>query len=386
MAIYAYADETIFTIDSEKNEFALGCGILISEVEITQSVVDEALQNLANDKDFESKKDQRTLDNVFFHASEDSKNGHSHFCRSINKNVNGIFDYTFKKSIGQKDLLKNNFSEKIFERCLSSSTLELFLKTEEVYLIIEKREKLNDRNVSKWKNNLYNLYEGASYNIPFYKTFFPKLNILLKNKNEPGLQVVDFLIWASNRTNKLIPDNTWQKRLGYTTWYSYKEENDFNRAKFHLNLYPNDKIEADSYPQKFEKPKEWEGFLNAYVHIEKFLVHIEESDFNEKNIHLYGDFNEISEKLKKKDYYLKVNDIKRIGSVFLRLFDTLPIYSHISDTDTESWTVLFHMKYLASMLVRQEQIHFNRTQDEIQRWRYKMQTEYPNEFKRLIYE
>lgn len=193
MAIYAYADETIFTINSDKNEFALGCGIFISKVEITQSVVDEALKNLANDKDFDFKKDQRTLDNVFFHTSEDSKNGHSHFCRSINTHVNGIFDYTIKNNVEQKDLSKNSFSEKIFERCLSSSTLELFLKTQEVYLIIEKREKLNNENISKWKNNLYHLYEGASYNVPSYKTFYPKLNILLKTKMSQDFKLLIFL-------------------------------------------------------------------------------------------------------------------------------------------------------------------------------------------------
>ncbi|SUX45665.1 DUF3800 domain-containing protein [Chryseobacterium indoltheticum] len=386
MAIYAYADETIFNIDSDENEFALGCGIFISDVEITQSIVNEALQNLAKDKDFDFKKDQRTLDNAFFHASEDSKNGHSHFCRSINKYIKGIFDYTIKNNVEQKDLLKNSFSEKIFERCLSSSTLEIFLTTQEVYLIIEKREKLNSENILKWKNNLYNLYEGASYNVTSYKTFYPKLNILLKNKNEPGLQVVDFLIWASNRTNKLIPDNTWQKRLGYKTWYSYKEMNDFNRAKFYLNFYPDDNIEDDGYPQKFEKPQTWDEFINAYIHIEKFILHIDDSDFNENNIHLYDDFNVISEKLNKKNYHLKSDDIRQIGSVFLRMFDTLPIYSHITNDDKKSWTVLLHMKYLASMFVRQDQIHFNRTRNEILRWRYKMQTEDSNEFRRLIYD
>ncbi|MEW7279491.1 hypothetical protein ABW636_12930 [Aquimarina sp. 2201CG1-2-11] len=386
MAIYAYADETIFTINSQKNKSALGCGMFISEFKITKSVIDEALQNLSNDIDFDIKKDKRTLINGFFHASEDSKNGHSHFCRSINKNIKGTFDYTFKNNVGKKDLSKSNFTEKIFDRCLSSSTLELFLTTDEVHLIIEKRDQLNEKNISDWKKKLYHLYEGVSYNIPSYKTFYPKINILLKGKNEPGLQVVDFLIWASNRTHKLKPDNTWHKRIKYTTWHSYKEENDFNRAQFHLNSYPKEISSLDNYPQKFTKPKEWEEYLNAYVHIEKFLVHIEKSDFNENNIHLYDSFNKISEKLKNNEYSIDSDDINQIGSVYLRLFDSLPVYSHISNTDTESWTILFHTKYLASMFVRKGKIHFNRTRDEVLRWRYKMLTENQNEFRELIYQ
>jgi hypothetical protein len=114
------------------------------------------------------------------------------------------------------------------------------------------------------------------------------------------------------------------------------------------------------------------------------LVTLDKSDFEEKNEHLFSDFNEISTKLKAIYYHLNSNDLTNVGSVFLRLFDTLPVYSHIQDNDKEAWTILLNAKYLASMLVRNDQIHFNRTKNEIHRWRYKMQIENADTFKELI--
>lgn len=114
------------------------------------------------------------------------------------------------------------------------------------------------------------------------------------------------------------------------------------------------------------------------------MISIDKNDFNEKNEHLYSDFDKISIKLKAKDYYLKDNDLTEVGSVFLRLFDTLPVYSHIQENDKEAWTILLNSKYLASMLVRNDQIHFKRTKNKIYRWRYKMQIENAGRFKDLI--
>jgi len=237
MAIYAYADETIFTINHKTNELALGCGILVTQNKIEDFVINEALVELTKDDDFDFKKDQRTLNRKFFHSSEDSKNSHSYFCNSINKNVKGVFDYTFIDKISQSETTKRGFSEKQFSRCLSNSTLELFLTTDEIFLVIEKREAINVETLLQWKTQLYKMYQEATYNIPSYKTFYPKLNIQLKSKSEPGLQVVDFLMWALNRTKTSNPNQVWHNRLKYKTWYEYKDERNQNRAKYHLNTF-----------------------------------------------------------------------------------------------------------------------------------------------------
>lgn len=78
--LYVYADEAAFLRGTEE---ILGTGILISETPIDQTVVTTAMKLLFDDPDFDKKMDQRTIDNGYFHASEDSKNGHSHFCRVL---------------------------------------------------------------------------------------------------------------------------------------------------------------------------------------------------------------------------------------------------------------------------------------------------------------
>ena len=188
MAIYAYADETIFTINNKSGDIALGSGMLICQSEITRQTIEEAIIHLKEDKDFDLKKDLRTLQRGYFHASDDSKNAHSHFCRAINKNISGVFDYSYFDNITQANITQKGFADKTFDRCLSQSTLELFLSTDEVFLIIEKRDSINETTASKWLSSLYKLYEDATYNLPSYKTFYPKINISFGNKSDPGLQ------------------------------------------------------------------------------------------------------------------------------------------------------------------------------------------------------
>lgn len=384
MAIYAYADETIFTIDDITNQKALGCGILISQTELTQAIIEEALYDLENDVDFELKRDQRTIDRRYFHASDDSKNAHSHFCKAINKKVKGIFDFSYFDNVIEKELSRTKIKENMLARCLTASTLEFFNSTDEVHLVIEKRDGLTEYATLEWLKNLYRLYEETTYNIPSFKTYFPKINIDLRNKLEPGLQIIDFLIWSINRTKRKSPDNNWQKRLLFKTWSHYRDENGHNRAKYYLNTFTTYNSKSENYPHHFEEPEEWHLFIDAYILIERFLTSLDISDFTIQSNHLFKEFDLISSRLKDKDYHLNSNDLDLIGRIFLKLFDTLPIYKDVKDEDKQAWTLLFHTKYLASMLVRNGQIHFNRTKDEIQRWRYRMKKERSDEFYQLM--
>lgn len=123
MAVFAYADETIFTIEPNSNLRALGCGILISRTEITPEVIREAIHNLSIDPDFDEKKDTRTLERKYFHASDDSKNAHSHLCNSINKHIKSVFDFTYYDNSTENQLNNLIHTEGIFKRCLTGSNL-----------------------------------------------------------------------------------------------------------------------------------------------------------------------------------------------------------------------------------------------------------------------
>jgi hypothetical protein len=66
MAIYAYADETIFTINKDTNEQALGCGIFVTQNKIEPLTINEALKELSKDNEFDLDRDQRTINRNFF--------------------------------------------------------------------------------------------------------------------------------------------------------------------------------------------------------------------------------------------------------------------------------------------------------------------------------
>ncbi|HUC83480.1 MAG TPA: hypothetical protein VMR70_21385 [Flavisolibacter sp.] len=384
MAVYAYADETIFNVSNSTNGKALGCGIFISQEKVTQTIIDTALADLKIDPDLDAKKDHRTMGRGFFHASDDSKNAHSYLCAAINQHVKGVFDFSYYENVDEKDFLRKKFRENIFSRCLNFSTLEFFNSAKEVHLIIEKRDELSASDTTKWLKNLYRLYEGAVHDIPSFKTYFPKIKIELRNKREPGLQIVDFLMWVVCRTKRKPPDEKWRKRLQFKTWHYYRDENGHNRGQYYLNCFPQEDSLLKNYPHPFQKPIEWHSFIDAYILIERFLISLDKSDFTLPSNHLFEEFDLASTRLKDKTYHIKSDDLELIGRVFLRLFDTMPLYDHVKDEDEEAWSLLFHAKYVASMLVRNEQLHFHRTKDEILRWRYIMKTERQEEFYQLI--
>lgn len=369
MEIFAYADETIFDIDSNNGNYAVGYGIFISQRPITTEVVYEAMDNLKNDPEINNTSDLSTIANGYFHASEDSKNAHSHFCNSIRKHVKGIFDFSYH-ILSTNIPEEKNQQQRFFNNCLNGSSIEFFDSMKTVNLTIEGRNELSKESLEQWRRKIYEIFEGASYELPSFKTYFPKINIEIKGKSNPGLQVTDFISWAASRTLKL-PSNpkwdTWFKRLPFVTISrDTSESQKQKRIKGYLNEIP---APWDDYPQNFVKSKTNEDVLNAYIVIERIIRSITESDFTEGNIHLYNDFM-AAKRLCTELIHFQQEHLETIGRAFIRLFDSLPIYKNIQNSDSESWLNLFHAKEIATLIIRDDYIHMGRTKDYILRWRY----------------
>lgn len=370
MPIYAYADETIFDIDPKAGIHALGYGIFISKTPITQDVVNEAFEQLKHDPDLDEKRDGLTLSNGYFHASDDSANAHSHFCNAIRKHIKGIFEFTYF-TIDEGVQINKSQKERYLNSCLTGSSIEFFNSLEEVNLTIEGRTELSDEYLTKWKDKIFELFTGAAYETPFYKTYFPKINIQIADKNNPGLQVADFISWATARTFRQSVQPKWKiwfQRLNFQmstveTTEGVKQKS----CKCYLNEAP-DEWTLD-YPLKFEKSKTNEDVINAYALIERFIRNIDNSDFKPENIHLYDRFIK-AQKLCVSLNPLQNNDLRYIARVYISLFDSLPVYSQIKDDDEQSWRLLLYTKEIAALLIREGFLHMGRTQDYIQRWRY----------------
>lgn len=384
MAKYAYADETIFEIDAAKGIYALGYGVFITRDEIQSSFIKEAMTRLLNDEEFDLKRDTRTISNGYFHASEDSRNAHSHLCRCIKEKLGGLFAFNYFIITPENPLPKNQ-QERFLDRCLQGSSLEFFNSLEEVFLVIEGRPELTTYHAGKWQDKIYALLEGSTYHNPVFKTFFPKINVQIGTKQEPGLQVADFMSWAVMRSLKQPkkPEwETWLQRIGFHfTSFNKVVDGYEGGGQCFLNVEP-DEWPAN-YPFRFTRTETSEDLIYGYIIIERFMWHVDEMDFNSDNIHLLPEFLKISA-MCKSTRPLMNDDFRLIARMFIRLFDSLPLYSHIDDADKESWTAMFYAKHTATLLIMRGHIHTGRTQDFIQRWRYKLIRDDRQEFLRLM--
>lgn len=104
MSRYVYLDESEFDSEQKKGYGALAC-----EEPISDTVIDRAITELRGDLDRRDprckKLDYRTLERHWFHAADDSKNGHSHICTEISQSVSGVFfaDFFDTGKLAQKD-------------------------------------------------------------------------------------------------------------------------------------------------------------------------------------------------------------------------------------------------------------------------------------------
>lgn len=380
MSIFAYADETAFIRDSSTGERSLGCAIFVTEKEIIGEVVSEAMETLRHQEPTDLRIKEsiiKTLNKGQFHASKDSNYAKRSFLSAINKHIQGTLCVTYYDN-PIVNTVKDQ--ETFFARCMSSSSLELFRSMDEINLVIEKRESLAQVHAEKWKEQVYRQFESSSFEIPSFKTFYPCFNISLGDKSIPGLQVVDFLLWAVNRSRQIPAKTDWINQLRFAVRYHTSDDSKHNFGHYYLNttgLQP-----APEYPVQFKKSETSEDVIYAWIVIERFFWMLEETDFSASSIHLYTGFAKIRRTLKTPTYYLKENDLIDVGRAFIRLFDSLPLYSHISDDDVDSWTLLHYTKHIASLIITKGHIHTGRTRGHILRWRYEAQKN--NQLENLI--
>lgn len=214
---YIYLDETEFILEGVK---WFGYGALITNQPIEQNLIDEALSYLKKfkdngDPDFKDK-DDKTLQNKYFHASEDFLCAHCSICKQI-ENIDGVFCAELVKSIYPEDLMKSSLWASISGMSSPETTI----------LIYENRENLNNLHIEKLieEHQIYMLHNIDKF--MYTPIYFPQLGYKITDKTEPGLQLVDFILWAYQRS--LCTSDDWLKkieknRLKTTTGFTIKME------------------------------------------------------------------------------------------------------------------------------------------------------------------
>ncbi len=356
--MFVYLDETTF---GDKNQFC-GYGSLICKSPVQNKIILEALKNLELDPDSKKsafiKSDVRTLNRKFFHAADDSQNAHSHLCTAINKHTKGEFQSHYFKT--REHSFKN--TEEAYSLASMLSTMGVFTDSKKVTFIFEERNDLTTKSIEEWWASMWNDLLGSQYKAPFVRTYHPELDFRIGNKSDPGLQVVDFILWSSTR--KIIGKKCpWFDRLEPWLRTQVKPESG-TWGGYSLNFGYEGKIINDTY--SIEDYLHDDENLNSSNMLPVYIVNVQNvinlaASINDKSDiqHFYQDIS-----------FLKLNCVKKGGAehirkmaqCFLKLFDNLEIVSDETPQDEKSFWLSCRMCF--SLALRTNEIegrlHANR--------------------------
>ncbi|AFZ23610.1 hypothetical protein Cylst_1320 [Cylindrospermum stagnale PCC 7417] len=355
MTLYFYADETKFYLDNHDGTTtnAYGYGVLITRYSVEDtSVIIEALNNLRQDPDINKPEfiisDKRTLDRAYFHASDDSQNAHSHLCTAIREYIQGKFRYDYDD--------KNKY-----EDILTLSCLEFTCRNEPIVLVVEQRIDFQQPDADKWKEDAYRDIEKSLVKLPDSPAYFPEIKVEIKKKENAGLQVTDFILWAINRTKKKKPDTKWYDRLKFVSSSSFQIENNlFTGGEYILkqDLYEN--ISYFRYPQSCfplkDLPNNFLDLVDLYLFIEQQLLKIHCGVIPNHVLHLQDKLTKAVKNFNFTDKGQLNNTkiIQKIASIYIRLFDTFPLYQNLLEDDSSQWSKFLLSRKFASKLLFQE--------------------------------
>jgi hypothetical protein len=78
----------------------------------------------------------------------------------------------------------------------------------------------------------------------------------------------------------------------------------------------------------------------------------------------------VSGKIIKANKSLTSNLIQEIASLYIRIFDTLPLYLSLNEKDESSWETLLFSKHIAALIRRTGYLNNARTIDHICYWKF----------------
>jgi hypothetical protein len=332
--MYVYLDETTF---GEHDEHS-GYGCLITNSRIKDTVIIEAMNNLKADPDIAKKSfkkhDNRTLKNNFFHAADDSQNGHSHLCDAINNNIVGKFSSHYFKT--KEHSFKN--TEEAYDLASKLSILSVFSDSDEVTFVFEERNNLTKQYVEKWWDSLWTDLLKSQFTRPYIRTYYPALNFEIRSKSNPGLQVVDFVLWASTRQviGKQCP---WLERL--KCWFRTETKPEGDSWGGHsLSFGMEEKENEDTY--KIADYQHHNEQLNSLEYYNHYIVHAQKvinavADLGSQNgvSHFWGEIAYLN-----KTSVLKgdARHVEKLSACFLKLFDNIKLIKlEMIENDKAFW-------------------------------------------------
>jgi hypothetical protein len=323
-----------------------GYGCLITDYRIGPEVIDEALKRLNEDPETKESaflnQDSRTLDRGYFHAADDSKNAHSHLCVVINEHVVGRFSSCFFNT--RKKAFRN--TSEAYSLASNLAILNVFSETPEVTFVFEERNDLTLNSIRAWWATLWEDLLKSSYSLPYRTNFFPRLNFEIEGKTEPGLQIVDFLLWAAGR--KTLKKNCpWIDRIRPSVRIETKpSDNSWGGQSIAIKFNPKRNVShycVNDYRHDDPKLSSQEMLWQYLIHAQK-TINIVYNNGPTLNIeHFWEDIGYL--------YQSRINDrspdfIEKLATCFLKLFDNYPLITAETSLDDKAFW-LFCRKCMA---------------------------------------
>ncbi len=357
--VYVYLDETVY------KEKYLGVGALVTLSEVPSSIIETALDKLAYDPDSQgNKNDDKTRARRFFHASEDSPNAHSHLAVEIMKSIQGVFRFSYKP-FADNDGTK---SEMDFRRNTMMALMTALKSRRPIQLCFERRDSFGKVHCNNLINTMYSNLDQTVFDHPRLPAFYPKFTVIESDKNTPGIQIADFLLWALNC--KLFEPGS--KKSVWYQWagggsYSYSDmPSDNPLAKFGWAIFgrnhnfdilqemesENVEIMENIYPKNIVLDVETDQQVNyLYVIAERHVRYYAAIDIPSHASHLKESLVQLSTDLDSVDVRTP-DKIRRVARMFIRIFDTIPVYEGLA-RDDKTFSLLMQARYYLASVLRE---------------------------------
>jgi hypothetical protein len=307
-----------------------------------QHLVDSAIADLRNDPDaLKNKKDQKCLVRGYFHASVDSKNAHSHWCRAINSLSPLDFEFfTFDKQeiIGGKSLFSSDgvFHRHMIELLATKTTGQRVIR---VTLRIAARGGSFPSGIEKeWMRQFIEKVTLSAAEIPHIPTFFPNLEVIVVQGKEPGVQIADFLLWAALRKwgPNPVTGCKWADYVGLTNKAAWRQiEGPLGAKEFYINapipVYSELLIDVENIKAPEDAPS-LECMARYFAYAEANIQHLAQNGLPLHANHMETEVEDLAKILKRSK--ISGYDVHKLCEVSLRLIDTVPLYNPKNMQDT----------------------------------------------------
>lgn len=337
--LYVYLDETT---SSDQHS---GIAALVVDSPINKIVVSQAIAKLQTFKET-TPEVKRTLNRGFFHASKDHPKAIACFMSEIRTSINGHIIYAYN---GEKDNHSARGPELVYQSQFKHCLMKLANSGRPLQLYVESRGKTDEVKIRSLIEEVEKSHISLAYDWPWLPVYFPRMVINLVKKTEsaePGNQVIDSLLWSLNHDLfKLDPKKA--------DWIKQVQGPQRVEAKIMQNDGFNAKIveEAGLIMINSGSRFYYEGnpeFLNAYSSVSNERRRLElKNDTERLGIllegertihelakqglpphvnHLADECVRLSNFLKKATDTMADECIQRIARLYIRLFDTVPLY------------------------------------------------------------